>query len=146
VSSSRLVGTSFVEQLGLHFHKRGMDTSGKCNIAAPGSGIYVAIYELSQSDKAELDEIEGVGFGYTDSIVDIPDFGQCRTYISERSHVDDYLPAFDWYRELVLQGCRFHGFPDSYTRRIERVRVVPDPDASRSDDKWRLVDRLKAAS
>jgi len=121
-----------------------MDTSGKCNIASPGTGVFVAVYELSSEDKDVLDDIEGIGLGYVDRAIDVPGFGECRTYIAAESHVDESILPFDWYREIVLQGCRFHGFPDSYARRIERVRVVPDPDASRSDDKWRLVDRLKA--
>lgn len=143
MSSSRLLGTARIAQLGLHFHKRSTDTSGKCNIAAPGTGVFVAVYELSSTDKAVLDNIEGVGHGYVDHVIQIPDFGECRTYISADSHVDESIQPFDWYRELVVLGCSYLEFPETYIASIAAIDSISDPDSARREQNEDLIERIR---
>ncbi len=119
-----------------------MDTSAKCNITTPGPGVHVVIYELSADDKAVLDAIEGVGLGYNDATIEVPGFGQCATYLAQSSHIDASILPFDWYREIVLLGCRYHGFPGDYAKAVEDVAVSIDPDTNRSRKRWALVKRL----
>ncbi len=119
-----------------------MDTSAKCNISRPGPGAHVVVYEMSAADKAVLDAIEGVGLGYANAFVDVPGFGRCATYLAQSSHIDASILAFDWYREIVLLGCRYHGFPEDYVRRVAELAVAPDPDAGRSRERWALIRRL----
>lgn len=105
--------------------------------------MYVAVYLLSAADKRELDRIEGLGDGYVDVGIKVPDVGECRTYVAAESHVDDSLVPYDWYRELVLLGCRWLDLPDQYAQQIERVAVTPDPVLRRHQDNWKIVQTLR---
>jgi hypothetical protein len=143
--SARLVGPGFLPGHSLEFHKRSLDESGKCTIAAGGEGVYVAIYDVSEDDKRRLDAIEGVGRGYSDDVVDVPGFSACSTYVAEPAYVEPGLRPYDWYRELVLLGCRFHGFSDDYIARIAAIASVSDPDASRQAGNRKLIERMRIA-
>lgn len=140
--SARLLGTARVEGYGLHFHKRSVDDSAKCSIAAPGSGIYVAVYELSRADKSVLDGIEGVGAGYEEGVIAVPGFDRCATYVAEPDYVDESMHPYDWYRELVLLGCRYHRFPDEYVASIAAINPIPDPVTRRREQNERLIERI----
>lgn len=138
-------GSAFLPGWSLSFHKRSEDTSGKCNISNPGDGVHLAIYRIGADDKHRLDEIEGVGLGYDAGEIEVPGFGRCSTYFAAQTHIDDTLIPYDWYREIVLCGCRWHGFPQAYVARIAGLETVPDPNPARSDKNWRTVERLRAA-
>ena len=124
-------------------HNRLEDINGSRGIAMGSSGVHVAVYELSASDKQLLDRIEGVGKGYTDVTIDVPGFGRCATYIAAESYVDETLVPYDWYREMVLLGCRELALPQDYVARIERVAARPDPEPQRQAENWRIVERLR---
>ncbi|MDH3338146.1 MAG: gamma-glutamylcyclotransferase [Gammaproteobacteria bacterium] len=142
-ASARLVGTGYLPGWSLRFHKRSADTSGKCSILKGSSGVYVAVYQMSPADKHILDGIEGVGCGYVDASIVVPGMGECATYIAADSHVDNALEPFDWYREIVLLGCKELGFPAAYARRIEQVTAATDPDPNRRQNGWNTVDKLR---
>ena len=142
-ASARLLGTAHLPDWSLHFHKRSVDRSAKCSISMGSSGVYVAVYEMSGDDKQALDEIEGVGAGYSDVTIDVPGHGRCATYVAADSHIDEALVPYDWYREWVLLGCRELLLPRAYVARIERVTAQTDPDPQRSADNWRVIDGLR---
>ena len=144
-SSAQLVGIGYLPDWSLYFHKRSIDASGKCNIQNGSSGLYIAVYQMSVADKKELDQIEGVGKGYIDARIDVPGFGECATYLAAESHIDDALVPYDWYRELVLLGCRKLGLPADYVRRIEQMAVTQDADPRRCQDNWKIVEMLRAS-
>ena len=144
-SSAQLVGTGYLPDWSLHFHKRSIDASGKCNIQIGSSGLYVAVYQMSATDKQELDRIEGVGKGYVDARIDVPGFGECAAYLAADSHIDDALVPYDWYRELVLLGCRELGLPADYERQIEQLVVTQDADPRRRQDNRKIVEMLRAS-
>ena len=145
LSSAQLVGPAFVPGRTLEFHKRSIDGSAKCTIVEGGEGVHVAVYDISIDDKHRLDEIEGVGRGYSDETIDVPGFGLCATYVAEPTHVVTDLGPYRWYQALVVQGCRFHGFPASYIARIAGVASVEDPDDARRVTNDALVARLETA-
>jgi AIG2 family protein len=130
----------------LHFHKRGDDRSAKCNIFAGGGEVHCAIYDISVEDKLILDRIEGVGFGYSETILNIPNVGDCLSYVAEDTHIDDSLSPYDWYHELVMIGAHTHGFPDDYLKRIKLERSLPDPDPNRSAAKWKTVEMIRGGT
>lgn len=143
IKSATLRGTGFLGRYTLRFHKRGQDDSAKCGISECGQGLHVAVYEMDEADRRVLDGIEGVGKGYEVDGVSVPGFGQCFTYVASRSHIDDWLQPFDWYREMVLLGCLKHAFPAPYCERIAALPVIEDPDPARRERNWRTVERLK---
>ena len=140
--TARLLGTACLPDWSLGFCKRSKDASGKCTIRPGSDGVHVAIFELSAADKQVLDEIEGLGNGYSEILLDVPGFGNCFSYVAESSHIDETLRPYDWYRELVLAGARLHGFPDDYVQRLEAVPTTADPDGERAARRWALVEKV----
>ncbi len=127
ISSTQLIGTAFVPDWSLHFHKRSKDKSGKCNIVSGGDGIHVAVFNISVEDKVTLDGIEGLSSGYSKMTLSVPGFGDCASYTADESHIDDSLAPYDWYKELVLIGARVHDFPNDYVNRIDSIAARRDP-------------------
>ncbi|MDJ0792661.1 MAG: hypothetical protein QNI98_00350 [Woeseiaceae bacterium] len=126
----------------LNFYKRSKDASGKCTIHRSIEGVHFAIYAMDTEDRAVLDEIEGLGSGYDEITLHIPDFGTCFSYIAQDAFVDRSLVPYDWYKALVLAGVELHGFPGSYVRRIEATPAIRDPDPKRAAKHWGIVNKL----
>ncbi|MEJ2127274.1 MAG: gamma-glutamylcyclotransferase [Woeseiaceae bacterium] len=143
ISSAQLVSTGYLPDWSLHFHKLSKDDSGKCNIRFGGKGVHVAIFEISARDKLTLDQIEGVGAGYSEITLYIPGVGECASYVAMESHIDDSLRPYDWYKELVLIGARSHGFPDDYVDQIESVPACSDTNQDRRQTHSNLIELLK---
>lgn len=142
IPCAEFIGTGFVPDWSLHFHKRSQDGSGKCNIMPGGHGVYVAVFEISYRGKSRLDVIEGIGNGYVDAIIDVPQYRQCCTYLAHDSFIDDRLQPYDWYRDLVLYGCRKHRFPTGYKSKIAKLAATIDPDSARRSSNQQLLARL----
>lgn len=143
IRSATLRGTSFLHKYTLQFHKRGQDRSAKCGFTDCGQGLHVAVYEVADADRRVLDAVEGVGKGYDVDEISVPGFGKCFTYVASRSHIDELLHPFDWYREMVLLGCLRHAFPVPYCERIAALPVIEDPDPARRERNWRTVELLR---
>lgn len=133
-----LVGAGLLAGYRLAFHKRGGDGSGKCDAVATGSTddtVFGAMYRLHADQLARLDTFEGQGYrraqvdvvvrGATDSV---PVFA----YLARTNFITAGLRPFGWYRELVLAGARYRGFPAAYIAAIAQVPVMHDPDARRN--------------
>ena len=140
--SSRLIGTSRLPDWALHFHKRSVDGSGKCSISPGGTGVWLAIYDMSTEDKLVLDDIEGVGRGYEEIKLALPEFGRCWTYVAQASHIDEALSPYDWYSDLVLAGAGSLGFPEDYIRQSLVVETQPDPDSERRAANLKILAQL----
>ncbi len=146
ITSAQLLGACQLVDWSLRFHKRSRDGSGKCNIVNSGEGIYVAIYEISAEDKLTLDKIEGLGSGYDEGILNVPGFDDCVTYLASDTYIDDTLAPYDWYREMVLVGCRALKFPESYIATIEGIQVLRDPNVKRRADRWSTVKMIQTGT
>lgn len=144
VPSVELVGSSFLPGWSLRFHKvSNVDGSAKCSIERGGEGTWHAIYRMPAEEKALLDACEGLGNGYDDLALDVPEFGRCFTYIASSSHIRPGLEPFDWYKAMVLRGCAVNRFPADYVATIRAVDAVPDPDRERSQAQWDIVAQLR---
>ena len=141
-----MLGKGFVENHELRFNKRSIDASGKCSVETSGAGVHVAVYEMNAAEKRVLDEIEGVGRGYHDTVIDVPGFSDCAVYIAEDEYKDDDLRPYAWYRELVLLGCRYLEFPDAYIATIATVDSIPDPDIARREQNESLIRRIRRST
>ena len=139
-----LLGTDFLASWELRFNKQSdKDGSGKCNIARGEFGVYVAVYEIDLAEKTKLDRIEGLGSGYNETTISVPGHGECRTYIADDQVIDESLQPVDWYKEMVILGCRYHEFPARYLSRIEAVQAYADIDEQRSREEWKLIEALR---
>lgn len=144
--SARLCGSSELEGWGLRFHKRGQDGSSKCNMIPASETLYVAIYEINPAEKVYLDEAEGLGNGYQEKAISVPNFGTCFVYVAQDSHIDTNLRPFSWYKELVILGCLHHGFPADYVHAIQRIAPVQDHDIERHKRGMDLVRKIRYLS
>ena len=144
VPSAELIGTSLLTGWSLRFNKvSNVDGSAKCSIERLGEGTWHAIYRIAAGEKPLLDTCEGLGNGYDDLALDVPEFGRCFTYIASPSHIRSGLEPFDWYKAMVLRGCKVNRFPAAYVAGIQAVDAVPDPDAERSRQQWDIVAQLR---
>lgn len=120
----------------LSFNKRGNDDSAKANLiptADPDRYAMAALYRVSRDAQAALDRCEGRGRGYEILTVDLPGHEvPAITYVSPLEWQDGELSPYDWYRDLVVRGARYHGFPDAYVERLAAHPARFDPDAGRS--------------
>jgi hypothetical protein len=149
VPSARLVGITELSGYELAFHKRGRDGSGKCNLVkASGEhrSAFGAVYVLDRREKPRLDQAEGNGKGYLDYPFDAVIEGteyRCFAYRAQPTHIAHHSLPYRWYRELVLLGARFLGFPDTYVRSIATVESMPDPDTHRCEQNEALLRRIR---
>jgi gamma-glutamylcyclotransferase len=135
------LGTTPLPGWALHFHKHSADGSGKCNLVAdPSSIAFGVVYEFSSTDKQRLDVIEGVGSGYLDTCIELPEFGQAWVYLADQSHINDSLRPYDWYHAFVLRGAELHQFPSAYVAQIRDVQRIQDPDEKRRTDNQAILD------
>lgn len=143
VPSAELVEVAVLPDRALRFCKRGMDGSAKCTLVpALGSRTFGAVYRLDESEKPLLDRAEGLGQGYEEHWQGLPlRDGVVRAfhYYAADDYVDETLQPFHWYKELVLAGARYHGFPETYVAAVEGIDSIEDPDAERnSRHEWIL--------
>ena len=144
VPSAELIGIRHLAGWSLRFNKiSNVDGSAKCSIERGGEGTWHAIYRMAADEKSLLDACEGLGNGYDDLALDIPEFGRCFTYIASPSHIRTGLEPFDWYKAMVLRGCEAHGFPAAYIAGIQAVDAAPDPDPERGGEQWAIVAQLR---
>lgn len=117
----------------LHFRKKSIDGSAKCDIEYTLVGkdrVHGVVYEIPVNEKNVLDRYEGLGNGYEDRQVSIVLPGGetliASTYFA--THIDISLKPFHWYKEHVLRGAYEHALPGDYVESIEAVHSIPDPD------------------
>jgi len=147
-SSAVLLTTWELTGWRLSFDKRGFDGSAKATIAATDDDrdlVHAAIFELSLDEKPALDRIEGVNRGYHAHVLSLPDLGEVHTYKADTEFQDGSLVPFRWYRDLVLHGARFHGFPRAYVDDIAAVPVIEDSDDARQREHDDILAAMRRA-
>jgi hypothetical protein len=147
VSSAVLRGTCFLPAFDLRFHKVGRtDGSGKCDIVPGSGGVFVAVFDIAVSERSILDDIEGLGAGYNHKRIRAGEHGVCWTYIADPGAVDHSLRPLDWYKEYVIRGAHFHGFPDDYLSYLQSVSADVDTHKPRAEREWKVVETLEFES
>ncbi len=133
----------------LKFHKIGSrDGSGKCDAFKTGDEndvVHGVVYEIDEKEKRSLDRKEGLGYGYNEMEVVLESAGGAVTafvYVADDEHIDASLQPYSWYRQLVLEGARQQGLPESYIEEtIVQVEATEDPDQERDREKRRMLKR-----
>ena len=144
VPSTRLLGISLVSGYELKFNKKSdIDGTGKCSINRGDGIVHLAIFEIKAEEKVILDKCEGLGKGYEEISIDAHHFGRCLTYIADPAVIDEAIRPTDWYKEMVLLGCRSHNFPEEYIRAIEGIKAIEDRNKRRSRANWQIVGELR---
>ncbi|MBA1148604.1 gamma-glutamylcyclotransferase [Ectothiorhodospiraceae bacterium WFHF3C12] len=137
--SQRLLGPAELPAHDLRFHKRsGVDDSAKADAyftGDPAHRVLGAVYALTPDDFPALDRVESLGAGYDLKVETLTVAGaalEVFLYVAQEAYIDPVSEPFDWYRDLVLHGALYHGFPEPYVRRIRAIAGTADPDADRA--------------
>lgn len=137
--SQRMVGVAELPHHDLRFHKRsGVDDSAKADAYYTGDPVHRVlgvVYALDAKDFPTLDRVESLGAGYDLKTETLRVAGQdveVFLYVAQAPYIDPDSEPFRWYRDLVLHGAVYHGFPAAYVERIRAVAGRPDPDAERA--------------
>ena len=147
IGSITALGTVSLPGWKLRFHKYSEDGSGKCNLTAdPSSIAFGTVYELSQKMKERLDVIEGVGHGYRDTQITLPEFGATCIYLAEPSHIKEGVLPYDWYHAFVVKGAELNHFPNTYVTNIRDVQFIQDPNEERRNANLSILRSIEAHS
>lgn len=140
--SARLVGTVRLAGWALRFNKRSVDGSAKCNVvaAAADAAVHCAVFAIDGHHLPALDQAEGAG--YAVRRLRIPEYGRVFIYVARPHYVDERLAPYRWYRDLVVAGARYHGFPHGYVEALAAVAATADPDAARARRQRCLVSAI----
>lgn len=151
VGEVEVVSTASLPSYELRFDKEGSDGSGKCTIRAvddQAAEVIGAVYRLTTDQLSRLDEFEGVGAGYRRVSIEVVSPTErltTVTYESMSEYTNASLVPYEWYRDLVLEGARFHGFPEEYLEMLRRQPVMDDPDIARAKANETLLEKVRKA-
>lgn len=149
VPSARVLGVTLLAGHEVHFGKRGGDGSGKCTVRATrGDEAQVpgALFSMRPAGQAQLDAAEGPDYERKSALFELGEERLTGFYYQAKVHaLDESLEPFDWYRDLVVAGARFHDFPRAYVEALQRVRCRKDHDAARAAEMIALIQQLSGA-
>ena len=149
VPNARFITSTRLDGHRVSFSKRSHDGSGKCNLLKTGranSTAHVAIYAVPITEKHLLDNAEGLGKGYklANCRVTVADEAfDVFTYVAASTHVTRELLPYDWYKSMVVEGARYHGFPADYVSDLELQPSNPDPDVRRRLEAEAIVVQMR---
>lgn len=140
--SARPVGVAELPDHELRWHKRSKDNSGKCDVVAcPGKHIIGVLYRIEDPDKKALDRAEGLGHGYEEIEAHVLHDGNNVTATAyQATATDESLTPYGWYKALVIAGAQEHGLPKDYVEQLKLVVSIDDPDRTRHDREFRLIE------
>ncbi len=146
VPSAQVLARSVLRQHELVYGKRGLDGSGKCTVRpARGGGteVHGVLFEMLCSERRVLDRAEGPLYERKLAYFRIGKQRLRGFYYEAKDHaVDVGLTPFDWYRDLVVAGARYHGLPEAYVALLAGVSCQPDFDARRALNMRALLARM----
>lgn len=128
----------------LRWHKKSRDGSGKCDIfvtGAPDHQVYGVLFEISESEKAQLDIAEGLHHGYEEKMVEVlTTAGRVSAVVYYAMVIDGEVRPYEWYKRYVVDGAIEHGLPEDYVRLLKSVDAIADPDPDRHKRETRIVE------
>ena len=130
----------------LHFQKRSIDGSGKCNIIQTNNTkdyVLGVVYTILESERHILDKIE---LGYRIEHLEVETTQgslSVYTYIANDSMIDGGLQPYSWYRDMVLHGAHYHQFDLDYISHIMCHDAIEDPHETRHEENIQLLNEIK---
>lgn len=135
VPSARFIAVAELPGHRLRFHKSASDGSAKCNAEDTGNPedrVMGVVYEITATEKPDLDRHEALGFGYDEKQVVLKtEKGILHAWMYYATRINNSLKPFHWYKDHVLIGARENGLPADYIAHIEAVASVDDPKPER---------------
>lgn len=147
IPSCEFVATTSLPGYALRFHKRGGDGSGKCDALQTRDScdrLPGALFRIAAAEKPALDAIEGPGYRVVNLTVPVAGASvRAFMYVAESDFIDPRLQPFQWYRELVYLGARFHDFHPRHLDLIQRTLAIEDNDSERHSRNERILALLR---
>lgn len=140
---ARVPSATFVAKAALHkhdlrFHKISKDGSGKCDAYETGKiehAVIGVVFEMTDTEKTDLDRVEGIGYGYLDKIVKLTTYSgetiEAITYYAKE--IDSKLKPYHWYKYHVLTGATENALPKGYVEQIGTIESIADPKLERHE-------------
>jgi gamma-glutamylcyclotransferase len=133
--SATVIGPGALDGHRLAFHKVSTkDGSAKCDIVESCSEqVLGVLFEIDETEKPMLDQLEGLGNGYEEKAVNIGlrSGASMRAFAYSATNIDASLRPYTWYKHHVLEGAREARLPPAYMELLERVGAIQDPDKER---------------
>lgn len=136
VPSATKIGKYYLDRHKLCFHKASEDGSAKCDalFTDDSSDIIIgALFQMDESERTYLDNVEGLGNGYDDKYVQVSCekgiYTEALIYVA--THIDKNLQPYSWYLNHVIIGAIETGLPDNYVSTLKQISSIDDPDHTR---------------
>jgi gamma-glutamylcyclotransferase len=149
--SATRVAVGYVPARRLTFDKFSIkDGSGKCDCEAtgnPADRVYGVVYRIATSDRAALDDAEGLHRGYRHEVLSVIAGAttiHALAYVATDKRPG--LPVFDWYLKHVLVGAVENGLPADYIETLRRVSTVVDKEEARVAEESAISSPKSAAA
>ena len=138
IPTAKFVVVSYLANHQINFHKAGKDGSAKCNALKTNDDTHFVIgvvFEISASEKIDLDRYEGLAYGYDEKIVTVVSTEgksiEAVTYYA--TDIDPALKPYHWYKEHVIRGAEEHKLPQDYIQIVSDIESIDDSDLFRHD-------------
>ncbi|MDM1071300.1 gamma-glutamylcyclotransferase [Empedobacter brevis] len=148
-SANKLLNV-FIKGYTIKYNKTSKDGSSKANIIETGNDsdiVWGVIFEIDDSEKANLDRAEGLGQGYNESILSFWDLEnnpyKAQVYIADESSINEELLPYDWYKEYIVSGAKENGLPEEYIEKLEAINFIEDMDTERRDKNFNALKKTE---
>ncbi len=114
VTSVAPISNASLNNWKLYFHKQSDDGSAKCNIIKTDLScdvVHGTIYSFNSDEKEKLNVAEG---GYEPVKMQIGIYDDVLVYLAKTEKINNNLPIYTWYHDIVLAGAQFHDLPITY--------------------------------
>lgn len=117
----------------IKLHKVSKDGSAKANAyetADTSDFILGVIFQINDKKKAELDEAEGLGHGYSEKNVTLvlPDNSRvsAQVYFANENAINDLLIPYSWYMDFIIVGAEDFQFSNYYISELRNIETMHD--------------------
>ena len=151
VLSAIKVCNASVEGYKFSFNKRSnVDGSAKGNIHQTNDvtdKVWGVVFEIAETDKSGLDEVEGLGKGYNEQQIELFDEKgnavQAQVYVTDSGAINNDVLPFDWYKAFVVTGAEQNNLPADYTETLKNATAKADKNAQRSQKQLAILKGIK---
>lgn len=109
--------------------------------------VWGVVFEIAETDKSGLDEVEGLGKGYNEKQIDLfDDKGntiQAQVYVADAGAINNVVLPFDWYKAFVVTGAEQNNLPADYTKSLKNSTAKVDTNAQRSQKQEAILTGIK---
>lgn len=146
IDSYSIIGTGYIDNHSLRFHKKSKDESGKADayyLSTLEEKVWGVIGEIDEKSKNILDRIEGLGMGYNQKEVTVHMSDEISIkaliYVADIDFIDPELKPYGWYKKFVIHGSLENSLPEEYIRKIEKVESIFDNNEERRDKNIQII-------